>query len=60
MIKSNTIEFRINNPMCTFCKNSSMRFFQLWCSKKNECKNLDAKSCKYYEPTLEHIEKRSQ
>lgn len=50
--KSNTLEFRINNPMCSFCDHSYMNFFHTWCSIKNDCRNLSAKNCEHYKASL--------
>ena len=51
-IKSDTIEFRINNPICTFCEHSYIQFFHTWCDIKKDCRGLCAKTCEHYKPTL--------
>ncbi len=49
-IKTNTLEYRINNPLCCFCKHSYIEFFHTWCSLNKGCKNICAKGCKDYDP----------
>ena len=58
-LNSDTIEYRIKNPMCIFCENSSIKFFHTWCNKKQSCRDICAKKCPDYKATLEPIERRS-
>ena len=55
----NTIEYRIEHPMCIFCKYSRYQFFTVKCDKNAGFRTIPAKTCPNYCPTLESIEKRS-
>ena len=58
-LTSNTLDFRIANPMCAFCKHSYTKFFQTWCEITGDFKKRCAKTCPDYAATVEKIERRS-
>lgn len=57
MASPHDLDFMIKNPLCSFCNHSYYKFFHEWCSKKNDCRNLCAKSCEYYDPNPNKKEK---
>ena len=50
MTSPHTFDFMIENPHCSFCKYSSIKFFHTECAKRPGCKKLKAKECAYYSP----------
>ena len=56
---SNTLEYRELNPHCAFCKHAYLKFMSMRCSIDDSKRDLCAKKCSNYTPTLEPIEKRS-
>ena len=59
MTDAEKLEYRKNNPLCIFCEHGYYKFFKTWCKVHNTPDKLCAKTCPYYSPTLEPIDKRS-
>lgn len=59
MTDAEKLEYRNAHPLCTFCENSYIKCFKIWCTKYDIRVMPKAKMCPHYNPTLVEIEKRS-